>query len=324
MKAFSLNLKALVVGAAIMLAAGCGGGSQLGSSQIQPNAAQARADLTLIDRGAGAHAAPGRSWMALNLTKKDLLYVSSFYSGDTLVFTYPGGKLVGTLNVGGTVACASASSGDWWVAATDEMLEYAHGGKTSIKTLSGVSGSCAVDPTTGDLAVINFNGNDIIIYPGGSGSGTPYCAGIGRGYFDGYDDRGDLFVDGITSGQAVSLVELPKGGSACENITLSQKLEFPGGIQWYDKYLAVEDQEAGAIYHFVIHGTNAKEIGSTELGGSSDVAAFYIQKPYVAGADAGNDDVELWKYPAGGSPVKLITGQSDLPLGLIVSVGEKH
>ena len=78
------------------------------------------------------------------------------------------------------------------------------------------------------------------------------------------------------------------------------------------------------IYHFAIHGTNAKAIGATDLGGSSDVVQFYIQKPYVVGADAGNEDVALWDYPAGGSPVKVITGKFDLPTGVIVSVGKKR
>jgi hypothetical protein len=260
--------------------------------------------------------------MASKLTKKDLLYVSNFYSSDTLVFTYPGGKLVGTLTGVGEIACASATSGDWWASGNDEMLEYAHGGKTPIKTLSGASGPCAVDPTTGDLAVIN--GDEIIVFPGGSGSGTPYCTGMGSAYFDSYDDRGDLFLDGVISGDTFGLVELPKGGSTCENITLSQDIEFPGGIQWYGKYLAVGDQEAGVIYHFAIHGTNAKEIGTTELGGSSDVVQFSIQKPYVAGADAGNENVEMWKYPAGGPVFKTLRGQFDLPVGLIVSLGKKR
>ncbi|MGA8662374.1 MAG: hypothetical protein WA428_01080 [Candidatus Cybelea sp.] len=322
MKAFSRS-RGFGISVAALLA-GCGGASQLGSNQIQLGPPQTRANPALIDRAAAAHVATGRSWMASNLSKKDLLYVSNFYSSDTLVFTYPSGKLVGTLTGGGTVACASASSGDWWASGNDEMLEYAHGGKSPIKTLSGASGACAVDPTTGDLAVLNINGDDIIIYPGGSGSGTAYCTGIGSAYFDGYDDRGDLFIDGVTQGNAYGLVELPKGGNTCESIALSQSLEFPGAIQWFDKYLAVGDQEAHVIYHFAIHGTNAKEIGTTELGGSSDVVQFYIQKPYVAGADAGNEDVELWKYPAGGPIFKTLQGSFDLPIGLIVSIGKKR
>jgi hypothetical protein len=143
-------------------------------------------------------------------------------------------------------------------------------------------------------------------------------------YFAAYDDKGDLFVDGITPSDTYGVVELPKGSSTFESIALSQSLEFPGGLQWHDKYLALGDQEAHVIYHFAIHGTNAKEIGATKLGASSGVVQFYIQKPYVVGVDAGNEDVALWQYPAGGSPKKVITGQFDLPTGVVVSVGKKH
>jgi hypothetical protein len=305
---------ALRVCAAAALLSGCGGGSQLGANPVQQN-------LALIDRGAVARAAPDRSWIAPEAKKSDLAYISNFYNSTILAFTYPGGKLVGTLTVPDPQGeCVSTSTGDWWVSANDEMLEYSHGGATPIKTLSGVSGSCAIDPTTGDLAVLSSDG--IIIYPRGSGSGTAYCTGEASGYFDGYDNKGNLFVDGIIAGDTYGLLELPKGSSTCETITLSQSLEYPGGIQWYGKYLAVGDQEAHVIYHFAIHGTSAKEIGTTELGGSSDVVEFYIQKPYVVGADAGNNDAEMWKYPAGGPIFKTLKGNGsfDLPIGATVSV----
>jgi hypothetical protein len=42
------------------------------------------------------------------------------------------------------------------------------------------------------------------------------------------------------------------------------------------------------------------------------------------GADAANEDVDLWDYPAGGSPVKVITGQSAYATGVVVSVGKKR
>jgi hypothetical protein len=323
MREFSRR-QGLGIYAAVALLGGCGGGPQLGSNLIQPNAPQTRANLALIDRGAGTHAALGRSWMTPNLARKDLLYVSNFYGSDILVFTYPGGKLVGTLTgvPDPQGECASTSSGDWWVAAEDEMLEYGHGGTTPIATLSGVSGSCAIDQKTGDLAIITSDG--IIVYPSGSGSGTSYCAGMSSGYFDAYDDRGDLFIDAVTQGDTYGLVELPKGSSTCENITLSQRLEFPGGLQWYDKYLAVGDQEAHVIYHFAIHGRNAKEIDTTELDGSSDVVQFYIQKPYVVAADAGNENAEMWKYPAGGPVFKTLQGEFDLPIGVTVSIAKKR
>src|ERR1700722_626089 len=59
--------------ATVALLAGCGAGWQLGSSQSQPKA-PAPQTLALIDRGGGAHADPGRSWMAKNRKKNDLLY----------------------------------------------------------------------------------------------------------------------------------------------------------------------------------------------------------------------------------------------------------
>ena len=321
MNSLGRSLVALRVFAAVALLAGCGG-PQLGSSQIPPNAPQARTNPAILDRAAEPRFAAGSPWTALNLKKKDLLYVSNFYSSGILIFTYPGGKPVGMLDGGGAVACASAITGDWWTSGNDEMLEYAHGGRTPIRTLSGASGPCAVDPTTGNLAVTNVGTDDVVVFTQGSGSGTTISDGLTKTYFDGYDNKGDLFVDGF-QGSATALAELPKGGSAFVPITLSHPLSFPGGIQWYVKYLAVGDQAAGAIYHFAIHGTNAKEIGVTKLDGSSDIDAFYIQKPYVVGADAGNNDVALWRYPAGGSPVNVLNGQFDLPTGVVVSIAKK-
>jgi len=301
---------ALRVCAAVALLAGCGG-SQLGSSPIQPNAFPTRA-----------------SWMTPEAKQGDLAYVGGFYGGVS-AFTYPGFKYVYSIAGTGAQGLCAAKNGDWWVveSGADEVSEYAHGGTTPLKTLSvpgGEAAGCAVDPTTGTLAVTILGSGDVVVFTGGYGRGTTIADDLDSSYFDGYDDKGDLFVDGVTSSDSYGVVELPKGSSTFKTITLSQSLEFPGGIQWHDKYLAVGDQEAHVIYHFAIHGTKAKEIGATELDGSSDVVQFYIQKPYVVGADPGNEDVELWKYPAGGSPVKVIAGQFDLPSGVIVSIAKKH
>lgn len=305
---------ALRVWVAAALLAGCAGGSQLGLSPIQQTAPP---PLAL-----------GRSWMATEAKNADLVYVGGYYGSPAVsAFTYPGLKYVYSIS-GVTGALCAAKAGNWWVVASgaDKVLEYAHGGTTPLKTLSiaGEPAGCAVDPTTGDLAVTLLGTGDVVVFTGGSGFGSTIADDLSSSYFDGYDNQGDLFVDGITPSDTYGVVELPKGSSTFESIKLSHTLEFPGGIQWYDRYLAVGDQEAGVIYHFAIHGTNAKEIGTTELGGSSDVVQFDIQKPYVIGADAGNADVALWKYPAGGSPEKVINGQSDLPIGVVVSVGKKR
>ena len=62
-----------------------------------------------------------------------------------------------------------------------EMLEYPHGGKTAITTLSDpqTPAACAVDPTTGNLAVANSDGNgpyygELAIYGDGQGQPTLY------------------------------------------------------------------------------------------------------------------------------------------------------
>ncbi|MFY9738929.1 MAG: hypothetical protein WAK11_07720 [Candidatus Cybelea sp.] len=300
----------LQAGMVAALLAGCGSGSQLEWSPMQPNAFPVRA-----------------SWMAPEAKRGDLAYVGGFYG--ISAFTYPGFKYVYSIASADVQGLCAAKTGNWWAVASgaDEVLEYAHGGTTPLKTLSitgGEAAGCAVDPTTGSLAVTILGSGAVVVFTGGSGTGTTIADDLDSSYFDGYDDKGDLFVDGITSSDTYGVVELPKGGSTFESIALSRSLEFPGGIQWYHKYLAVGDQEAHVIYHFAVHGANAKEIGATDLRGSSDVVQFYIQRPYVVGADAGNEDVALWDYPGGGSPVKVITGEFDLPTGVIVSVGKKR
>ena len=314
MRAF-FRVQGLGIYAAVALLAGCSGGSQLGANPIQQNLTSPVAQV-------------GRSWMAPEAKKSDLAYISNFYNSTILVFTYPGGKNVGSISSDEPQGeCTSkTSNGNWWVveSGSDEILEYAHGGTTPLKTLRedvGEAAGCTVDPTTGNLAVTILGTSNVVVFTGGSGSGTTLSDSLSSTYFAAYDDKGDLFLDGIAPSDTYGVVELPKGSSTFESITLSQSLEFPGGLQWHDKYLAVGDQEAHVIYRFAIHGTNAKEIGATELGDSGDVLPFYIQKPYVVGADAGNEDVELWNYPAGGSPTKVITGI--VPTGVIVSVGKK-
>jgi hypothetical protein len=206
---------ALRVCAAAALLAGCGGGggSQLSANPVQQN-------LALTDRGAGAHTAPGRSWMAPDAKKHDLLYISNFYNSNILVFTYPGGKNVGTISSDEPQGeCTSkTSNGNWWAVASgdEEILEYAHGGTSPISTLSenvGEPAGCAIDPTTGNLAVTLLGTGDVVIFTGGSGTGTTIADDLSSTYFAAYDDKGDLFVDGITPSDAVGVVELHKAAA---------------------------------------------------------------------------------------------------------------
>jgi hypothetical protein len=299
----------LRVCAAAALLAGCGAGSQLGANPIHQN-------LTLPV----AHL--GRSWMAPNAKKHDLLYISNFYNSTILVFTYPGGENVGSISSDDPQGeCTSkTSNGNWWVVQSgdDEIVEYAHGGISPISTLSenvGEPGGCAIDPTTGNLAVSILGAGDLVIFADAKGSGTTVPDGLSSTFFPCYDNKGDLFVSGITNTDRYALIELPKGGSSFELTNIQ-----PGAFQWHDDYLAVEG--SGGIYRFAIHGAKGRKIGFTPLDGGSDIVQFWIQGKYVVGADAGNNDAEMWKYPAGGPVFKTLLGSFDLPIGVTVSVAK--
>jgi hypothetical protein len=91
-------------------------------------------------------------------------------------------------------------------------------------------------------------------------------------------------------------------------------------VQWDGKYIAVGDQSTNTIYQFAISGKKGREVGSTVLGGATEVFQFWIEGSKVIGADAGASHVDIWKYPAGGAAIKTIGGLY-APLGVTVSVG---
>jgi len=253
-------------------------------------------------------------------------YVISFYGTYASIFDYPKSvKQIGTIeNVGGQ-GCTNVLYGYgkktfWIVAGTDQITEYQIPQKP-LKTLSvpyGEPSSCAMD-TSGDLAVGNLSNGDIVIFKNASGSGVIMTTPLAREYFDGYDNKGNLFFDGFTPGSAFELVELPKGSSKFQTITTSNRVSFPGSVQWDGKYLTVFDQDTAEIYQYTLSGTKAKLEGTVSLTGSSDCAQTWIATGVVYCGDAGNGNGEVYKYPAGGSAIAVFTGQFDVPLGVVAA-----
>ncbi|HEX3458788.1 MAG TPA: hypothetical protein VHR97_12630 [Candidatus Baltobacteraceae bacterium] len=274
-------------------------------------------------RAAGAHATPARSWMLPNAKKNSLLYVADFYGSEVLAYTFPGGQLAGTItgiNSAQGMCTSKKSHGNWWVVATgsNQVFEFAHGGTTPIATINisaGVPASCAVDAKTGNLAVTMIGNENVVVYAGGSGSGTTYTAPF-QPFFSSYDSKGNLFVDG--SGQT-PLAELPKGGSAFIPISTNQTIIFSGGVQWDGRYLAVGDQDTSDVYRFSVSGSSATLVSTTALNGGS-AGGFWIQKKRLITSESG--DVDVWKYPAGGSPIKQIAGGFYGPLNMTVSTAK--
>ena len=106
-------------------------------------------------------AAHGKSWMALDAKKHDLLYVADGRDKGVYVLTYPQGKVVGMLTTGlaNPVGVCTDKLGNVWIANYDTgtMVEYAHGGSEPISSVQDPGTSpldCSVDPTTGNLAVV--------------------------------------------------------------------------------------------------------------------------------------------------------------------------
>ncbi|MGA9420212.1 MAG: hypothetical protein WBV40_13765 [Candidatus Cybelea sp.] len=333
-----MKVTALVNGLAAIVAVAeltaCSGGAQ---APVVFNASQS----TLRP----ADADDGSSWMAPEAKKKDLLYVSDYSSphrsNSVWVYSYPEGKLVGKLSGFREPAgqCVD-KAGDVFVTdfGASRILEYAHGGTSPINTLddSGYAPQdCSIDPTTGNLAVVNylslyssrFGPGNVAIYPNAIGLPTYYSApNVAIYFYCGYDNSGNLYVDGGGRGYW-GFAELLRGASSLTDLTLNQKFKLPGAIQWDGSHLAVGDQDAHAIYEFAINGSKGTKVGTTPLVGSSHVAQFWIQDGRVIAPDAlftkrhhlrGRKRINFYQYPTGGSPTKIITGVRD-PVGATVS-----
>jgi hypothetical protein len=259
-------------------------------------------------------------------------YIINDYGTYASIFDYPkSDKQIGTITDVGGQGCTNVLYGYgkktfWIVAGPDQITEYAVP-KKPLKTLSdsvGNPSSCAMN-ASGDLAVgILYNSNgpgggDIIIFKHASGSGTVMTTPLAREYFDGYDNKGNLFFDGFTNNSNFALVELPKGSNKLQTITTSNTVEFPGSVQWDGKYVTVTDQETNSMYQYTISGTKATLKGTVSFSGSSDCAQTWIATGIVYCADAGDYGAEVFKYPAGGSPIAVFSGNFDLPLGTVAA-----
>jgi len=288
---------------------------------------------------------PSNSWMDPAAIGQDLLYVSDANTWIAYVYTFPQGKRVGALTGFDQPAgmCTDAK-GDVWIAnsAAQQIVEYAHGGKDPIATLvdpQGYPQDCAVDPSSGDLAVTNSNtplehAGGVEVYKDAKGTPTLYQdSSIFNFHACTYDKKGDLFVNGTSyATRDFEFAELPKNGNALSAITLSGgTVEEAAGLQWDGNYAALGDGEdtasgTSAIYHVQIAGSSARVVGTTLLSGASQLGLFFwIQDGFVVGANCcqpyGSEI--FWKYPAGGPATKTLRGPLDAPIGSVVSVAAK-
>jgi len=282
------------------------------------------------------------SWMAGGATSaKSLLYISDPGTFDVDVYTFPDLKIAGKLTgFDEPQGECSDKLGNVWITNTvsEDVLEYAHGGKHAIHTLAdptGYPGACAVDASSGDVAVtnvfnVNSGGGEVLIYRGGRGTPSPYVnPGVTYYYFDGYDDAGNLYVSGSTGAGTYVLSLLGHGKHAMQTVSVQGvTIHFPGTVQWVGSGLVLGDQEcdgqkAACFYTASVSGTVATITHKTALAGACDVAQATLRDGRLAAGDY--DDCSgvrsgayLWKYPGGGTATRHVTGLSR-PIGATIS-----
>jgi hypothetical protein len=288
----------------------------------------------------------GRSWMASDSKRQNLLYVSDLLASTVYVYSYPGRKLEGTLSVAEPVGLCVDKSGDVFVTSRTgaEIFEYAHGGTQPIATIDDAGYApldCSVDLSTGDLAVANFcelSGSQCIgpgnvdIYK--NASGTPVSitdTDIPSFYDCGYDSRGNLFAAGnaqIESG--FQLGELKNGKTTFDNISLNRVVFWPAGVQWDGKYVVVADGDAGgkglsSILQVAVKGTHGTVVSTTRLAKAGEIAHFWIQGSTLIAPDnlQASSNVLFYSYPQGREPKAAITGDFGVLDGSTVSLAAK-
>jgi hypothetical protein len=307
MRRLSFNRFTLSVFAAVVLLAGCGGS--------QPPIGGPRATPSVV--GARAQTSSG----------SELLYVVT--GGPIEIYSYPGGSLLSKFylqeNILGLGAC-SDSAGNVFVLATDGYIfEYVHGGTTPTQTLydNGYPTWCSVDPTTGNLAVLNSNEDEqgnVAIYTDATGDPTYYSTSAIYLYdYLTYDDQGNLFVNGQPyDSRSVALAELPAGSGSFETITMTKKPMQAGSMSWYHNYLAVPaGNHGGDIWHVYLSGTTGTVRGKTEAIGAHRWEIF--GRSLLGPIGRLGNYLDTWSYPKGGKPNgSLYVGSTE---GFAVSVG---
>lgn len=287
------------------------------------------------------HTARSGSWMLPEAKGDDLLYVTNYST--VLVFSYPDGKLVGTLKgfYSAVGECVDAKS-DVFITNYKPVAvyEYAHGGTKRIATFptkkAGTVG-CAIDPISGDLAI---SGQTDAVEIFRNASGKPVVVRDPHmffGQFCAYDDKGNLFFDGLQDPKGKPrLSELPGGTGNFVGIALDAPIDGEAGIQWDGTNITAVSYvpprgrtRKPAIVRFAISGARGSKVGSTVLNKPADIVLQYliINKSLIAPniyfKSGQHSDVLFYRYPAGGVPtmalVKLITDAR----GVVVSLATK-
>lgn len=255
----------------------------------------------------------------------------------TYVISYTDGTLLQTLPKIALGIC-SDSAGNVFLPTEDHIYEYAHGNASAVAKLNDPGydpEGCAVDPSSGDLAVANFKAKagsnrrgNVAIYAGATGLPRFIRAPKIEFYLScTYDNDGNLIVAGYTNSNEFVFGKLPAGSSDFKIYTLAKPLYDVGMIQWDGQYVALAARRAKVIDRISLTGSEAVVVGSTTLYMPRHVAnpTFWIQgQSILTVTGASKHKVGIWPYPRGGKVETelgpVIQGKGTLQ-ALTVSVG---
>jgi hypothetical protein len=323
-----------VLGAAAILVA-CTSSPQ----RFGPSGAASVPDILTAKNPASISVRPDlrTSWMEPNV-KGALLYVADAGVNDVFVYSWPALHLVGNLS-GFKVpqgVCVDAKDNVWIAnTARSQMVEFAHGGLKPIATLEDKGEypvGCAIDGTTGDLAVTNiisraYGRGSLSIYKAAQGSAKTFSdPNFEKMYFNGYDGDGNIYVDGLDNNWLFAIVKFD--GKKFEPLAVSgATLNAPGAVVVKGSKIDVEDQSGSSgysvMYETTLKGSTLSVVATAEFTDSVDCVGTYIageaKHQHAICPDGGTPSIYVYDYPAGGYPTKsILTGLND-PEGAAIS-----
>ncbi|HEX3370251.1 MAG TPA: hypothetical protein VHS56_11795 [Candidatus Cybelea sp.] len=321
---------------ALVTVCACGSGSTVPPSGAAPSVTHVGRMLFLNGRPVTAERlspAPLYTQLVPDRSKsKDYEYIFNYYYTFASIFNYPkSDAMIGQIDGLGGQGCTNVLYGYgkkifWNAGRTNSLITEYKVPKKVLRSLTlpyAITSSCAMN-TSGDLAVGVLLGTDgpggqVVIFKNATGSGTVYQTPLSREYFNGYDPSGNLFADGFSGSYYFGVVELAKGSSKFVTVKTSNSPDFPGSVQWDGTYLTLFDQGTSELYQYTVTGTTLTLKHTIEFSGAGDCAQTWIVKGLMYCGDAGNNGGEVFKYPAGGSPIATFTGSFDEPLGVVAA-----
>ena len=256
-------------------------------------------------------------------------------------YAYKTHALLGQLAIAGANTLCSDRSGNVWTSASNrngsQMLEYAPGGSQPVAELFSYSPTgCAVDPKSGDLAVVTWgdpSGNqNLEIYHHAQGLPKTYSYSAFQHWnYCAYDNDGNLLIQGYApagpGGQRIVIyAELQTGQTNIIPVDISTTDAGGAGIQWDGKYFLIGYNYDNTMHRYSVHNGQASEIDQIQLaGGQLHLNGFWLHHDtLVTDLESINDEysVGAFPYPAG-SPEEHAYSLDIYPYAITVTAKPK-